>query len=95
MMLPMKSLFPFRLFEAAPEDAEPVIAPAPECSTVEEVGTGLLRTAAWVSAGVGALAVGVIVGREIRMRYMFKRRTPYDLYAHSGDEQEMEFGVGI
>ena len=95
MMLAMKSLFPFRLFEAAPEDAEPVIASVSDSSADEEVGTGLLRTAAWVSAGVGALAVGVIVGREIRMRYKFKRRTPYDVYAHSGDEQEMEFGVGI
>jgi len=38
------------------------------------------------------------VGRELRNRYKFNRRTPYDLYAHSGDEQqqveEMEFGLG-
>lgn len=98
-MLAMKSLFPFRLVGAAPEEADsmPVAAPLPVAATPqdEECGGSLLRTAAWISAGVGALAVGLMVGREIRLRYKFKRRTPYDFYAHSGDEQDMEFGVGI
>jgi hypothetical protein len=56
----------------------------------------LLRNLAWVSAGVTALALGVVVGREVRQRYKFNRRTPYDFYAHSGDQgQDVEFGVGI
>jgi hypothetical protein len=56
----------------------------------------LLRTVGWVSAGVTALALGVVVGREIRQRYKFNRRTPYDFYAHSGDQvQDVDFGVGI
>ena len=56
----------------------------------------LLRTVGWVSAGLGAVALGLFVGRELRQRYKFNRRTPYDFYAHSGDEaQDMEFGVGI
>ncbi len=56
----------------------------------------LLRTLGWVSAGLGAVALGLFVGRELRSRYKFNRRTPYDFYAHSGDEmQDMEFGVGI
>ena len=56
----------------------------------------LLRTLGWVSAGLGAVALGLVVGRELRQRYKFNRRTPYDFYAHSGDEmQDMEFGVGI
>ena len=38
----------------------------------------LLRTVGWVSAGLGALAVGLFVGRELRQRYKFNRRTPYD-----------------
>jgi len=42
------------------------------------------------------LAVGVVLGRELRSRYKFNRRTPYDFYAHSGDEMaDVEFGVGI
>jgi hypothetical protein len=62
--------------------------------TVEE--TTLLRTLGWLTAGLGAVAIGLFVGRELRQRYKFNRRTPYDFYAHSGDEvQDMEFGVGI
>ncbi len=56
----------------------------------------LLRTIGWVSAGFGAVALGLFVGRELRQRYKFNRRTPYDFYSHSGDEaQDVEFGVGI
>jgi hypothetical protein len=55
-----------------------------------------LRNVGWVSAGITALALGVVVGRELRQRYKFNRRTPYDVYAHSGDmEPDLEFGVGI
>ena len=58
--------------------------------------TTLLMTLGWVSAGLGAVAVGLFVGRELRQRYKFNRRTPYDFYAHSGDEvQDIEFGLGI
>jgi hypothetical protein len=56
----------------------------------------LLKTVGWVSAALGAVALGLIVGREIRQRYKFNRRTPYDLYAHSGDElPDVDCGVGI
>jgi hypothetical protein len=41
------------------------------------------------------LALGVVIGRELRQRYKFNHRTPYDMYAHSGDQQDVEFGVGI
>jgi hypothetical protein len=64
--------------------------------TPEPEPSGLLKTVGWVSAALGAVALGLIVGREIRQRYKFNRRTPYDLYAHSGDElPDVEFGVGI
>ena len=56
----------------------------------------VVRNVGLVSAGVTALALGVVVGRELRQRYKFSRRTPYDLYAHSGERsREIEFGVGI
>jgi hypothetical protein len=63
-------------------------------------GRIVLRNVGLVSAGITVLAVGVVVGRELRQRYKFSRRTPYDLYAHSGEQsrrrnQEIEFGVGI
>jgi hypothetical protein len=55
-----------------------------------------LKTVGWVSAALGAVALGLIVGREIRQRYKFNRQTPYDLYAHSGDElPDVDCGVGI
>src|ERR1700679_1301969 len=58
--------------------------------------THFLKTFGWVSAALGAVALGLIVGRELRQRYKFNRRTPYDLYAHSGDElPDVDFGVGI
>ena len=56
----------------------------------------LLRTVGWVSAALGAVALGLIVGRELRQRYKFNRRTPYEFYAHSGDELgDVDCGVGI
>lgn len=59
-------------------------------------GSTFLRNVGWVSAGITVLALGVVVGREIRQRYKFNRRTPYDFYEHSGDQaQDIEFGVGI
>jgi hypothetical protein len=59
-------------------------------------GSKFLRNVGWISAGVTALALGVVIGREIRQRYKFNRRTPYDFYEHSGDQaQDVEFGVGI
>ncbi|MDP9051748.1 MAG: hypothetical protein M3O31_13670 [Acidobacteriota bacterium] len=58
--------------------------------------SNLLKTVGWVSAALGAVALGLIVGRELRLRYKFNRRTPYDLYSHSGDElPDVDFGVGI
>jgi hypothetical protein len=67
-----------------------------EATAAAHPGHPVLRTLGWVSAGVTAVAIGVVVGREIRQRYKFNRRTPYDFYAHSGDAvQDVEFGVGI
>ena len=64
--------------------------------SMDAVDSNLLKTVGWISAALGAVALGLIVGREIRQRYKFNRRTPYDLYSHSGDElPDVDFGVGI
>ena len=66
--------------------------------TSEEKEPTWLLTLGWISAGFGAVAVGLFVGRELRQRYKFNRRTPYDFYAHSGDDEvhhDIEFGLGI
>jgi hypothetical protein len=44
---------------------------------------------------VAVAVVGVFVGRELRNRYKFNRRTPYDFYAHAGEQQTGEFGMGV
>ena len=62
----------------------------------ESEGRLVLRNIGWVSAGITILAVGVVIGREIRCRYKFNRRTPYDYYANSSDDRhDVEFGVGV
>ena len=61
----------------------------------EEEETTLIKTVGWISAGLGAVALGLFIGRELRQRYQFNHQTPYDLYAHSGDEQDVDFGLGI
>ena len=61
-----------------------------------EEGRIFMRNVGLVSAGITVLAIGLVVGRELRQRYKFQRRTPYDFYSHSGDQiPEMEFGVGV
>jgi hypothetical protein len=82
-----------RNFDETPED-ETDLDEASEAEGSEAEST-LLRTVGWISAGLGAVALGLFVGREIRQRYKFNRRTPYDFYAHSGDEQDVDFGLGI
>lgn len=55
-----------------------------------------LRALGWASVAVGIAALGLYVGRELRLRYKFNRRTPSDFYSHAGDEgQTTEFGMGI
>ncbi|WP_216843090.1 hypothetical protein [Granulicella sp. S190] len=61
----------------------------------DDAESTLIKTVGWISAGLGAVALGLFVGRELRQRYKFNRRTPYDFYAHSGDEQDVDFGLGI
>jgi hypothetical protein len=55
-----------------------------------------LKAIGWSSVALGVVALGVYVGRELRLRYKFNRRTPYDLYSHAGDQmQSAEYGMGI
>lgn len=61
----------------------------------DERESTLFKTIGWISAGLGAVALGLFVGRELRLRYKFNHRTPYDFYAHAGDEEGVDFGIGI
>ena len=82
-----------RSLDNNPED-QPVSA-ADDVHSGDEQDSTLVKTIAWISAGLGAVALGLFVGRELRLRYKFNHRTPYDLYAHAGDEKDVDFGLGI
>ncbi len=56
----------------------------------------LLRTLGLASLVLGATALGLYLGRELRQRYKFNRRTPYDYYSNAGDPVAItEYGMGI
>lgn len=80
---------------------EPENQIAAEASAAEEAeeqrASSTLKVIGWLSVGVAVAALGVYLGREIRSRYKFNHRTPYDFYDHaSGKEQQTgEFGLGI
>jgi hypothetical protein len=55
-----------------------------------------LKVVGWTSAAVGVAALGLYVGRELRLRYKFRHRTPSDFFSHAGDEAlGTEFGMGV
>ena len=70
-------------------------SPVPESAEPEKTGSTALRVITWFSVGIAVAAVGIYVGAEIRNRYRFKKRTPYDFYSKAGSQQASEFGVGI
>jgi hypothetical protein len=61
----------------------------------EQEDTKTLKVIGWFSVGITVAALSLYVGRELRSRYKFKKRTPYDFYASAGNQQSTEFGVGI
>jgi len=64
-----------------------------ETTAPEKSGSTALRIITWFSVGVAVAALGIFVGAELRSRYRFKRRTPYDFYSNAAEPSE--FGVGI
>jgi hypothetical protein len=63
---------------------------------VEEIKEkGTLRAITWFSVGMAVATLGIFVGREMRKRYKFNHRTPYDFYSNADERQASEFGMGI
>ena len=82
--------------EARLQDSIAQIPAAVEAAMPRNRHSKVAITAAWIAGGVGVVTLGLLAGRELRVRYKFKRRTPYDYYAHAGDQTpDLEFGVGI
>ncbi|MGC1297022.1 MAG: hypothetical protein WA869_18485 [Alloacidobacterium sp.] len=81
-----------RLFRSG-KKAEVIVLPGLK---KEEESAVALKAIGWTSVAVGVVALGLYVGRELRQRYKFNRRTPYDLYSHAGDEMQSDaYGMGI
>ena len=62
--------------------------------------TKAARALAWFAVGFGVVAAALYAGRELRIRYRLSKRTPYDYFAHAGDEIQdehdyAEYGVGV
>ena len=56
----------------------------------------LLRTVTWGGIAVTVAALGLVVGRELRLRYKFNHRSPYDYYTHAGDQAPLDsYAVGV
>lgn len=56
---------------------------------------GPLRVFGWASVALGVTALGLFVGRELRLRYKIRHRTPSDFFSHAGEDFSTEFGMGI
>jgi hypothetical protein len=68
-------------------DTEGVVSPQKASNTLQLVG--------WFSVGLAVAVASIYVGAELRSRYLFKKRTPYDFYSHVGEPSSSEFGMGI
>ena len=71
------------------------LTPVEEGPVEAKTGFTALRVITWFSVGMAVAALGIFVGAELRSRYRFKKRTPYDFYSNSGEQQAGEFGVGV
>ena len=72
------------------------LTPAEEVQLEEKKDSSkALMVIGWFSIGMAVAALGIYIGAELRNRYKFKKRTPYDFYANAGEAQASEFGVGI
>ncbi len=66
-----------------------------ETAEPDKAGSTALRVITWFSVGMAVAALGIYVGAELRNRYRFNKRTPYDFYSNAGEQQASEFGVGV
>jgi hypothetical protein len=74
---------------------EPEDFPSEKEIAEEARESNTLRVIGWFSVGMAVAALGIYLGSELRSRYKFKRRTPYDFYSNAGEQQASEFGMGI
>ncbi len=55
-----------------------------------------LRILGVTTAVLGVVTLGLFLGRELRVRYKFRRRTPSDFFSKAGDPiASAEYGMGV
>jgi hypothetical protein len=58
-----------------------------------------LKVVGWSALGLGVVAGALWAGYELRLRYVIKRRSPYEMFGHAGDDvewgEDAEYGVGV
>jgi hypothetical protein len=79
----------------SPMSTEPELSAAEEESAEEKNERSTLQVIGWFSVGMVVAAIGIYLGNELRSRYKFNNRTPYDFYTNADEQQMGEFGVGI
>ncbi len=63
---------------------------------LDEESFPVLRTLGLATLVVGAVSLGLYIGRELRFRYRFHRRTPSDFFSNAGDPiSSAEYGMGV
>lgn len=70
----------------------------PENATQVEEPSGdhkALRVIGWFSMGMAVATIGIYLGYELRCMYKWRKRSPYDFYAHADAQPVNEYGVGI
>ncbi len=70
---------------------------APDLHFFDEEGEfSPARAFGLATLAVGVVTLGLFVGRELRFRYKFQRRTPADFFASAGDALSgADYGMGI
>lgn len=79
----------------APEPLTPASEELAPENAVAKSGQRALLMMGWFGVGMAVATIGILVGAELRSRYKFNHRTPYDFYARAGEKQASEFGVGV
>lgn len=61
-----------------------------------EESLSALHALGLATALLGAVTLGLFIGRELRFRYKFRRRTPSDFFSNAGDPiASAEYGMGV
>ncbi len=79
-----------------PEELAPeTLAQAEEVRAVQASERKTMRVLGWFSAGMAVATLGIYLGYELRSRYKFRHRTPYDFFSSAEPQATTDFGVGI